>query len=64
MEKSRKTAYDMQYAKENVVKKLVPFNLRKPEDVALLDWLNRVGKGNVTGYIKGLIMKDMKENEQ
>ena len=55
--KERKTAYDIKYAKENVVRKFIPFNKAVPEDAKMLDWLDR--QKNVTRYVKGLISDDM-----
>lgn len=52
-----KSAYDQQYMKEHITRKLIPFNLDKPEDKALLDYLN--SRDNITQYIKSLIRADM-----
>lgn len=54
---SRKSEYDMQYAKENIVRKFIPFNKAKADDVELLEYL--ATKDNVTQYIKELIRADM-----
>ena len=53
-----KSKYDTEYNKQNVTRKFVPFNRNNPEDVALLDWLNR--QGNVTAYVKELVKRDIK----
>ena len=43
--------------KQNITRKLIPFNKTKPEDVILLEWLN--SKPNATEYIKELIREDI-----
>ena len=53
-----KGKYDTEYNKTNVTRKFIPFNKNNPEDVALLDWLNR--RDNVTAYVKQLIKQDIK----
>ena len=53
----QKTQYDMEYAKKNIRRKFIPFNLTKPEDQLLLAWLD--SQENVSAYIKDLIRKDM-----
>ena len=47
----------MQYAKENIKRKHIPFNVNNPEDRELLDYLE--SKENMTAYIKELIRRDM-----
>lgn len=54
---SKKADYDMQYMRENVVRKFIPFNRRVAFDVEMLDFL--ATKANVTQYIKSLIRNDM-----
>ncbi len=56
-DKADKKAYDIQYAKDNVVRKFIPFNKQVPEDARMLEHLNK--KSNVTRYIKDLISEDM-----
>ena len=56
-DKADKKAYDIQYAKDNVVRKFIPFNKQVPDDARMLDHLKK--KSNVTKYIKGLIQDDM-----
>lgn len=53
----KKADYDMQYAKENVTRKFIPFNKKVAFDVEMLDFL--ATKENVTQYIKSLIRNDM-----
>lgn len=55
--KQRKAAYDIDYAKKNLIRKLIPFNRNDEEDVAMLSWLD--SQPNVTQYIKRLIWEDM-----
>ena len=57
-----KTQYDMEYAKQYIKRKFIPFNTAKPEDQLLLAWLE--SQDNVTAYIKGLIRADMERGEQ
>ena len=57
-----KAQYDMEYAKQNVVRKYLAFNKNFVNDIAILEWLDRIGKGNVNEYIKGLILADMKKS--
>jgi cation diffusion facilitator CzcD-associated flavoprotein CzcO len=52
-----KKAYDMDYAKQNITRKHIPFNLTNKEDADLLAWLNK--QGNVTQYVKRLIREDI-----
>ena len=52
-----KKAYDMEYARQNITRKHIPFNLTNKEDADLLAWLNK--QGNVTQYIKQLIRADI-----
>ena len=52
-----KKAYDMDYAKQNITRKHIPFNLTNKEDADLLAWLNK--QGNVTQYVKHLIREDI-----
>lgn len=53
-----KSAYDQQYIKTNVVRMMVTFNRRKPEDMVLYDWMTSRGESMVA-YIKRLIREDM-----
>ena len=52
-----KSAYDQAYNKEHLTKKLISFNLDKPDDMKLLMYAE--SKGNFTAYVKELIRKDM-----
>lgn len=57
-----KRQYDQQYAKAHLTKKLISFNLDKPEDMKLLSFAESFG--NFTNYIKRLIRQDMEKNFQ
>lgn len=61
MEKSNKAAYDVEYTKKNVARKLITFNRNKPDDMKMWDWLEE--KQNANGYIKDLIREDMIRSE-
>ncbi len=54
-----KTAYDLEYYKKNIVRKVLNFNNVIEEDKKLLEWAEK--HGNFSQYIKGLISEDMKE---
>ena len=58
-QKQKKTAYDIQYARDNITRKFIPFNKTVESDAKMLAWLDKQGKRKVTKYIKGLIQKDM-----
>ena len=54
-----KTKYDIEYARKNIERKFLAFNRNDPDDLTLLYWLDRIGKGNVNEYVKQLIRDDM-----
>lgn len=56
-QKERKARYDMEYARNNIRRKEIPFNMTQPDDVELFHWLE--SKENYTKYIKELIRNDM-----
>ena len=58
-QKAKKAAYDKQYMKEHVVRKLLAFNITNDRDRELLEHIN--SQTNATEYIKNLIMEDMKK---
>ena len=60
--KKNKAAYDAQYQHENVSRKSIFFNKGNPEDVKMLDWLDRKGKRQISGYVKDLIRDDMQRS--
>ena len=55
----KKSARDLKYNRENIIQKILSFNRKNPEDMKILDFLN--SKNNVAGYIKKLIMDDIRE---
>ena len=55
--KERKAAYDSQYIMKNIVQKRINFNKMVPEDVKMLDWVEK--QDNQSQYMKGLIAEDM-----
>lgn len=55
--KERKARYDMEYARKNIRRKEIPFNMTQPDDAELFRHLE--SQGNFTQYIKDLIRKDM-----
>ena len=58
--KEQKSSYDQGYMKKHVKRLLLAFNDQNPVDVEILEWLNTPGL-NKTEYIKGLILKDMRQ---
>ena len=56
-----KNKYDQEYNKAHIRRKFIPFNDNNPDDCLMLEWL--ATKGNVTQYIKSLIMEDMERDE-
>jgi len=56
-QKERKARYDMEYARKNIRRKEIPFNMTQPDDAELFQHLE--SQGNFTQYIKDLIRKDM-----
>ena len=53
-----KKEYDINYVKMNC--KRIPLNLNKVKDKDIISHLE--SKANVSGYLKSLIRKDIKEN--
>ena len=53
-----KKSYDADYYKKNIFCKRLPFNRSIPEDMELLEFLDRQ-QPNATQYLKQLIRKDM-----
>ena len=56
-QKKGKSAYDQEYIRKNIKRKLITFNVNKAEDREMLGWLNEID--NVVGYVKRLIREDM-----
>jgi hypothetical protein len=59
--KKNKAAYDKQYQHENVSRLSIFFNKGDEEDQKILGWLEDKGRGNKSGYVKGLIREDMQK---
>ena len=55
----KKSKYDQEYMRQNITRKLIPFNRLKQDDMEILAWLNSRPEG-ATAYIKDLIRRDMK----
>ena len=55
----KKSKYDQEYMRQNITRKLIPFNRLKQDDMEILAWLNSRPEG-ATAYIKELIRKDMR----
>ena len=51
------TQYIIDYNRQNVIVKRLPFNRLQDEDMELLTWAE--SHGNFTGYVKGLIRQDL-----
>lgn len=55
-----KSAYDINYSRENITRKTIPFNRNNARDMELLAWVDR--EPNFASYLKDLIEKDMEES--
>ena len=55
-QRAKKSAYDQEYAKQNIVRKVLNFNKMNPDDVKALEHLNQ--HPNMSEYIKRLILED------
>ena len=55
-QRAKKSAYDQEYAKQNIVRKVLNFNKLNPDDVKALEHLNQ--QPNMSEYIKRLILED------
>lgn len=52
--------YTVKYNRENVIRKMITFNKGNPEDMELLDHLQKQPEGMVA-YVKKLIREDMRQ---
>lgn len=59
---AKKRAYDKKYQQKHFKGKNITFNTSDPDDMALLEWIRMQKNGNE--YIKMLIRKDMKREEE
>lgn len=62
--REEKSAYDQQYRRDHMTTKLIAFNRDKPEDIALLRYVESKGNRIFSSYVKELIRRDMEENEK
>ena len=60
----RKLAYDKQYYGDHITRKVLNFNDLIPEDAELLEWLENLGKREMSSYIKRLVRADMEKQKQ
>ena len=56
-QRAKKSAYDQEYAKQNIVRKVLNFNRLNSDDAKILEKLNQ--QPNMSDYIKRLILEDM-----
>lgn len=56
--KRKQYEYNLQYLKNNVVRKNVIFNRLNPEDQRIMEWLDSQPEG-ISPYMKRLILEDM-----
>ena len=54
-------AYNAAYQKENIVRKVVKFNKKNPEELRMIEWIDL--QENWAGYCKDLIRADMCEHQ-
>ena len=59
---AKKRAYNKEYAREHFKGKNLYFNTSIPEDIELLEWINKQENG--TQYIKDLIRKNMRQAQE
>lgn len=59
-----KSAYDQQYMHDHIIRKLIPFNKDKDEDMELLAFAESKGPRAFTAYIKDLIRQDMEQSSR
>ena len=58
MEKKKRLAeYNYSYQKENIIRRVVKFNRKSPEDLQLLTWAEQ--QGAFSSYCRRLIRDDM-----
>lgn len=62
--KEQKSAYDQQYRRDHMSTKLIAFNRDKPEDIALLNYVESKGERMFSPYVKELIRRDMEQNQE
>lgn len=55
--------YIKQYNRENIRYRRAQFNMQKPEDVQIMEWIDEQPEGT-SAYIRKLIVQDMAERKQ
>lgn len=53
--------YNYTYQRENIVRKVIKFNKKNPEDLQLLAWIEQ--QDSFSGYCRRLISADMERNK-
>lgn len=53
--------YNLEYQRENIVRKVIKFNRRNKEDLAMLDWIEL--QSSWSNYCKRLIQTDMQAHK-
>ena len=53
--------YINEYHRQNIKYRKMNLNVTKPEDTAMLEWIDEQPEG-ASNYLKKLVEKDMKEN--
>lgn len=57
----KKSARDLKYNRENIIQKVIAYNRKNPDDMKILDYLK--SKKSASGYIKSLILADIKKQK-
>lgn len=56
-------AYVNEYIKEKIKYRRMNFNTGKPDDMAMVEWIDSQPEG-VSNYLKRLVLADMQKNTQ
>lgn len=59
--KEQKSAYDQDYRRKHMTTKLIAFNRDKPEDIALLKYVESKGDRMFSPFVKELIRREMEK---
>lgn len=57
----KKSSRDIKYNRENIIQKVIAFNRKNSDDMKILDYLK--SKKSASGYIKSLILADIKKQK-
>lgn len=60
----QKMAYDKDYYKKYITRKVLNFNELVQEDAEILIWLKAQGERNMSQYIKRLVREDMEKHKK